>query len=107
MPAYLSLFNLLNPLIMKTDSYTRVVLTLIAACLLVLVLRPLVLVPAAVAAAPAGDRHYGLVPVNADGSVTVRLQTGSPMKVAVVSISSPSRHTDSDDLHWDTIPTSR
>ena len=75
---------------MKTDSYTRVVLTLIAACLLVLVLRPLV-----------------LVPVNADGSVTLRLQTGPPMKIAVVSISSPGRHTDSDDLHWDTIPTSR
>ena len=92
---------------MKTDRYTQVVLTIIAACLLTLLLRPLALVPSAVAAIPTGGRTYGLIPVNADGSVTVRLQTGAPMKVSVVSISSPSRHTDSDDLHWDTIPTSR
>ena len=92
---------------MKTDRYTQVVLTIIAACLLVLVLRPLALVPSAVAAAPAGGRTYGLVPVNADGSVTVRLQTGAPMKVSLVSISSAIRHPNSDDLNWDTVPTSR
>ena len=62
---------------MKTDFYTKAILTLIAACLVVLVLRPLSLVPtAAAAAAPVGGRSYGLVPVNADGSLIVRMQTG-------------------------------
>ena len=92
---------------MKTDRYTQVVLTIIAACLLALLLRPLALVPSAVAATPTGGRTYGLVPVNVDGSVTVRLQTGAPMKVSVVSISSAIRHPNSDDLNWDVINTSR
>lgn len=92
---------------MKTDRYTQVVLTIIAACLLALVLRPLALVPSAVAATPTGGRAYGLVPVNADGSLTVRLQTGAPMKVSIVGISSPYRHPNSDDLNWDTLPVSR
>ena len=92
---------------MKTDLYTKVVLTLIAACLVVLVLRPLALVPTAGAAAPASGRTYGLVPVNADGSLTVRLQAGPPMKVNIVSISSAYRNPNSDGLNWDVVQTSR
>ena len=92
---------------MKTDRYTQVVLTIIAACLLVLVLRPLALVHSAAAAVPTGGRAYGLVPVNADGSLTVRLQTGAPVKVSIVGISSAIRHPNSDDLNWDNLPVNR
>ncbi len=91
---------------MKTDLYTKTILTLIAACLLVIVLRPLALVPSAAAAA-AGGRTYGLVPVNADGSLTVRLQARAPMKVNIVSISSPYDHLNSELLNWDVIKTSK
>lgn len=92
---------------MQTDRYTKAVLTVIAACLLVLVLRPLALVPPAVAAAPAGGRSYGLVPVNADGSVTVRLQAGAPMPVNLVSVTNAIRHPNMTGLYWDMIETSR
>ena len=97
---------------MKTDLYTKVLLTLIAACLVVLVLRPLALVPTAAAAAPAapvGGRTYGLVPVNADGSLTVRLLPNEPMNVKIVGIRKPTGMNTlaNGDLSWDAIKVSK
>ena len=93
---------------MKTDLYTKVVLTVIAACLLVLVGQQTSLVPAAQAApaSPAAGRTYGLVPVNADGSVTVRLQTAEAMPVNIVGIHKPFSSNDTDRYSWDAIKVS-
>ncbi|GAB3870444.1 hypothetical protein GCM10028824_19080 [Hymenobacter segetis] len=77
---------------MKTDLYTKAVLTVIAACLLILVGKEIKFIPEATAATPAlpmAGRNYGLVPVNADGSVTVRFQTTEAMPVNIVGIHRP------------------
>ena len=77
---------------MKTDLYTKTVLTIIAACLMVLALKEVKLIPEAAAAAPArpaANQAYGLVPVNADGSVSVRFQTAEATPVNVVGIHRP------------------
>ncbi|MDQ2769339.1 MAG: hypothetical protein M3Y54_02415 [Bacteroidota bacterium] len=93
---------------MKTDLYTKGILTLIAACLVVLVLRPLALVPTAAATAASG-RTYGLVPVNADGSLTVRLLASETMKVAIVGIRKPNKANTNaaSDIIWDAINTAK
>ncbi|MBH8557483.1 hypothetical protein [Hymenobacter negativus] len=95
---------------MKTDLYTKTVLTIIAACLVVLVMKEVKLIPEAVAAAPmlpVAGRNYGLVPVNADGSVTVRFQTREAMPVNIVGIHKPFSSTDVNRYSWDAISTSR
>ena len=93
---------------MKPDLYTKAVLTVIAACLLVLVARNSSLVPAAQAEAPARPatgQAYGLVPVNADGSITVRLQTAEAMPVNVVGIHQPYSAEERGHYNWDAIAT--
>ncbi|MTG98995.1 MULTISPECIES: hypothetical protein [Myroides] len=62
---------------MKVDFYTKAILTVIAGCLLIMVIRDLSIVPKAHAtegsipnSAPLG---YGLVPLNDDGSMNVRV----------------------------------
>ncbi|MBH8567983.1 hypothetical protein KB206_03760 [Microvirga sp. STS02] len=95
---------------MKTDLYTKTVLTIIAACLVVLVMKEVKLIPEAVAATPTlpvAGRNYGLVPVNADGSVTVRFQTREAMPVNIVGIHKPFSSTDVNRYSWDAISTSR
>jgi hypothetical protein len=61
----------------RPDFYLKAVLTVIALCLLTLTLDSLGLFPRAVASAPAGSPtagvQYGLIPLNPDGSITVRL----------------------------------
>ena len=95
---------------MKTDLYTKSVLTIIAGCLLVLAGKEIKLVPeatAAPAAVPVAGRAYGLVPVNADGSVTVRLQTGEAMPVNIVGIHRPFSSGEVGRYYWDAIPTTK
>lgn len=81
----------LNLMIMRVDWYTRSVLTIIAASLVMLVLQNMQLIPAAVANAdqnakaaskPAAVR----LPVNEDGSVDVRLKGGLSDKIMDVNI---------------------
>jgi hypothetical protein len=93
---------------MKTDLYTKTVLTIIAACLVVLVLKQVRLIPEAVAAAPAlpaAGRSYGLVPVNPDGSVTVRFQTREAMPVNIIGIHQPFSSGETGRYSWDAIRT--
>jgi hypothetical protein len=64
---------------MKTDTYTKSVLTIIAICLTIIVLRNVDILPAAYARAPNSDveplRNYGLVPLNANGSIDVNVKS--------------------------------
>ncbi|MDB5270583.1 MAG: hypothetical protein JWP58_3623 [Hymenobacter sp.] len=95
---------------MKIDLYTKTVLTIIAACLVVLAMKEVKFIPEAIAATPAlpvAGRSYGLVPVNADGSVTVRFQTREAMPVNIIGIHKPFSSTDVDRYSWDAISTSK
>ncbi len=60
-----------NPLPMKTDAYSRVLLTVITVCVVVLTLRQIDLLPRA-AAGPSSEAGF-LPGTNADGSVNVRV----------------------------------
>lgn len=57
----------------RPDFYLKAVLTVIALCLVVLTFDSLGFFPRAVASGPAVATQYGMVPLNADGSITVRL----------------------------------
>lgn len=79
---------------MKTDHYTKIILTIIAFCLVVNMLEKFDVMPKAYASEPAlkpiaptpEPAKYGLVPVNKDGSVNVTLKNTSPMDVNIVGI---------------------
>lgn len=64
---------------MKTDVYTKTVLTVIAVCLVVIVFRDADLIPKAYAVSPGAIMppdpavKYGIVPINPDGSVNVKI----------------------------------
>jgi len=79
---------------MKTDRYTKIILTVIAFCMVINLLEKIDIIPSAYAnetapsvpattnAAPA----YGLVPLNKDGSINVSLKNATPMDVNIVGI---------------------
>ena len=81
---------------MKTDRYTKIVLTVIAACLVINILEKIDIMPKAYAngsdknIAPASN--YAVVPINEDGSINVSVKSAAPMDVNLVKIST------SDDL---------
>ena len=66
---------------MKTDFYTKTVLTVIAICLTILVLKEVDLIPKAYANKTynglSPNINYGLVPLNSDGSVDVNIKSNS------------------------------
>lgn len=69
------------------DAYTKAILTIIAICLLVLTFKQLdIATPAFAEEAPAPSPAYGLVPLNEDGSITVRLEPSSDMNVNLSQI---------------------
>jgi hypothetical protein len=70
---------------MKTDKYTKIILTVIAVNLTVISIKSLDLIPKATAGTLAKP-NYGLVPVNSDGSITVKFNQSSPMDVCLKSI---------------------
>ena len=76
---------------MKTDSYTKVILTIIATCLSIMIFKDFEIVPSA-QATPTDTTsselpiNYGLVPLNADGSITVRLATSEQLDVNIKNI---------------------
>lgn len=66
---------------MKTDFYTKTVLTVIAICLTILVLKEVDLIPKAYANETynglSPNINYGLVPLNSDGSIDVNIKSNS------------------------------
>jgi hypothetical protein len=73
---------------MKTDKYTKVLLTIIAICLINIAFGDLQLLPRAHAGAPEGPgpAAYGLVPLNKDGSITVKLSALEEIDVNIKGI---------------------
>ena len=59
---------------MKTDTYLKAVLTVIAICLVILTLKSVNILPEAQAGAKTpGSSTYAMVPVGPDGTVTVKI----------------------------------
>lgn len=76
---------------MKTDPYTKVVLTIIATCLTVLTLQQIDLIPKAYASNNENTNNllygnYGMVPLNEDGSITVKLSSSSEIDVNITGV---------------------
>lgn len=75
---------------MIIDAYTRAVLTLIAACLAILTVNNLGLFPEARAKTPGNFitpiPSYGLVPLNKDGSINVKLSASDELDVNIVGV---------------------
>ena len=74
---------------MNTDRYTKIVLTVIAACMVINVLEKVDIVPRAYANEATAVNEaptYGLVPLNSDGSINVSLKGIAPMDVNIVGI---------------------
>ena len=61
---------------MKTDRYLKVVLTVIAVCLVMLTLQTMNLIPKAQAEGPLSPvPNYALVPLSGDGTVEVKIKS--------------------------------
>ena len=77
---------------MKTDLYTKTMLTVIAICLTILVLRETDFMPSAFATqSSSSDKiqgsSYAWIPVNEDGSINVKIiSDGEPMDVNIEEI---------------------
>lgn len=66
---------------MKTDTYTKIILTVIAITLTANLLKSMI------SPAVADTRHYATVPLNADGSISVRIAPNSaPMDVKIQDV---------------------
>ena len=78
---------------MKTDFYTKTVLTIIALCLSILTLQNIDIIPKAYASESNKNinldplKNYGLVPINADGTINVNIKSSSEMDVNISNIS--------------------
>ena len=76
-----------NSIDMKTDKYTKILLTVIAICLINLSFKGVSLFPKAYAGSPeTKEIQYGLVPLNEDGSITVRLSNHEEIDVNIRGI---------------------
>jgi len=74
---------------MKTDFYTKTVLTVIAILLAFIAFRNIELIPSAYADEPklaSQNTTYGIVPLNEDGSVNVRISQAEVLKVSLEKI---------------------
>ncbi len=70
---------------MKTDSYTKFIFTIIAICLVLIVVRDIDIVPKA-HASNTSSKNYGIVPINDDGTITVRLSNTDEIDVNIKNI---------------------
>lgn len=75
----------------KIDNYTKSVLTVIAVCLTILTINQLNLFPQVYAGESAKrtfipGAKYGLVPINEDGSISVKLSSYNEIDVNIVGI---------------------
>ncbi len=78
---------------MKSDFYTKTVLTIIALCLSILTLQSIDIIPKAYAKENnkndlklLPNKNYGVIPVNADGSINVNLKSSTTMDVNIRNI---------------------
>lgn len=75
---------------MKTDFYTKAVLTVIAICLTIIVFKQVDIIPKAYASSPQNEikpkTNYGLIPVNADGSINVRIISSCKTDVNITEV---------------------
>ncbi|NMH87089.1 hypothetical protein [Flavivirga algicola] len=77
---------------MKIDKFTKIVLTVIAVNLTILTIKNLELIPKAYANEPSNNlklsppMNYGLVPLNDDGTISVKLSTNNKIDVNIVGI---------------------
>ena len=79
---------------MKTDFYTKTILTVIAVCLTIIVLKDFDFIPKAYANEPTNKTinelvktNYAVVPINEDGSINVKVMSSSEIDVNINSIS--------------------
>lgn len=88
---------------MKTDKYTKTILTIIAICLIVIAFRGVDFLPEAKASNSnnklplKNNTKYGLVPTNEDGSINVRLKSNDIIDVRLRGIDEASN------LRWEAI----
>lgn len=77
---------------MKTDRFTKIILTVIAVNLTIFTLKNLNFIPKTYANEPSNNLemtpniNYGLVPLNEDGSITVKLSDYNEIDVNIVGI---------------------
>ncbi len=78
---------------MKTDFYTKTVLTIIALCLSILTLKSVDIIPKAYANENdknnlklLPNKNYGLIPVNADGSINVNIKSSETIDVSIEDV---------------------
>lgn len=78
---------------MKLDLYTKSILTVIAICLTFNVLKDFDIMPKAYANEPLKaqpnllpNKNYGLIPVNADGTIDVNIKSSETMDVSITDI---------------------
>ena len=78
---------------MKIDKFTKVILTIIAVNLTILTVVNLDIVPKLLANEPGQiqNLNYGLVPINDDGSITVRLSSSEEIDVNITDISTSDK----------------
>jgi hypothetical protein len=76
---------------MRTDRYTKTILTIIAVCMVINIVEKIDIMPKAYANDPVVKNapvtaapNYGLVPLNPDGSINVKMTT--PTDVNVIGI---------------------
>jgi len=86
---------------MKTDNFIKIILTVIAVNLTILSFKTLDIIPKANAEnkipKDANVRNYGLVPINNDGSISVKLIQDGVVDVRLRGIDEAS------DLRWEAI----
>ncbi|TPN85922.1 hypothetical protein [Aquimarina algicola] len=75
---------------MKNDKYTKFILTIIAICLVILVFKDANIVPKA-HASDSIITKYGLVPINEDGSITVKISNTDEIDVNIKNIDTYDR----------------
>ncbi len=77
---------------MKVDNFTKIVLTVIAVNLTILTIKNLDIIPQAHANGPSNtlglspNVNYGLVPLNADGTISVKLSASNKIDVNIVGV---------------------
>jgi hypothetical protein len=78
---------------MKLDLYTKSILTVIAICLTINVLKDFDIIPKAYANEPlknemnlSPNKNYGLIPVNSDGSINVNIKSSETLDVNIDEI---------------------
>jgi hypothetical protein len=76
---------------MTTDRYTKGVLSIIAVCLTIIIIKDISIIPQAKANSLNINKSiktldYGLVPLNPDGSITVKLSNSQALDVNIKNI---------------------